>query len=98
MGRTLRAIGLLAIAIWAVLLLVGEFLGWESPRRSLPVLFLGVALMIGGILLDIVSRAGRVIRRPRCARCSRPVQKGETYCPDHFRDAINRIRDKTDPY
>ena len=97
MGRMLRTIGLVLIAVWAVLLLVGESQDWGS-RVSVPVLFLGIALMVGGAVLDILNRAGRVIHRPRCARCSRPVQKGETYCPDHFRDAVNRIRDKTGQY
>jgi hypothetical protein len=93
MGKHLRNIGLVLIAAWAVLLLVLEYQGLERFDWMPTLLGAGIVLTAGGVILQILGRAGRAVRRTRCARCRRPVQPGEVYCPEHFHQALDRIKD-----
>lgn len=93
MGKLLRTTGLALIAAWAVLLLGGEYVGSERASWLPSLLSLGLVLVAAGISLSFLGRARRVVQRPRCARCRQPVEHGQIYCPVHFRESVDRIRD-----
>jgi len=93
MGKHLRNIGLVLIAAWAVLLLVIEKQGLERFAWMPTLMGAGIVLTVGGVVLQVLGRAGRAVGRARCPRCRRPVQSGEVYCPEHFRQALDRIKD-----
>ena len=93
MGKHVRNIGLVLIATWAVLLLVIEYHGLRMSPHMPTIASAGSVMVVGGILLQLLGRAGRAVKRPHCARCRQPIQRGETYCPEHFHEAIDRIKD-----
>ena len=59
MGKHLRNIGLVLIAAWAVLLLVLEYLGLQRFSHMSTLVGVGVALVVGGVALQILTQAGR---------------------------------------
>ena len=93
MNQLLRGFGLMLILGGAVLLLVGEKLGEPMPVPPVTLMSLGALAFGAGIVLGILGRAGRAVIRRHCPRCARVVASGEVYCTEHFREAIDRIRD-----
>ena len=93
MARLLRMAGLLAIAVWAILLVAGEKLDAKELARGTLLPAVGLALLAAGVVLGLLGRAGRALGGGRCARCRRPVRQGELYCGEHFRQSIDNIRD-----
>ena len=92
MNQALRGTGLLLVLAGIVLLLVREKLG-ELPVPPLTLMGAGALTFAAGLLLSVMNRASRAVVRRRCVRCGRAVQAGEPYCTEHFREAIDRIRD-----
>jgi hypothetical protein len=95
-ARTLRYLGLAAIAVAAWLLLAAEA-GWvgsdlvEAAFR--PVAAGGTICLAIGLVSGMLDPVGRALSRGRCARCGSPIQRGQTYCRDHLQETVNEYRD-----
>jgi hypothetical protein len=95
-GGLIKLGGLIVAAALVALLLdetdIGRELGlrpWVSPG-----LFLGASLVALGIALGALGRAGRRVLPSRCARCGVTVQRGQVYCADHLKLAVDEARDE----
>lgn len=93
MGQIFRLLGLLSILGGIVLLLVKEKVQANVPVAPTTLMVAGAAAFVVGIVFDVISRARAAVVRRKCARCSRPVEPGEVYCTEHFRESIDRYRD-----
>jgi hypothetical protein len=62
---------------------------WVSPG-----LVLGAVLVAGGVVLGTLGRVGRRVLPSRCARCGCTVQRGQVYCADHLKLAVDEARDE----
>jgi len=97
MGRTLRIVGLAALAGAAWALLASEA-GWMSAAvadvafRALALL--GVVCVGVGLLLGLLNPVGRRLRQGRCTRCGAPIERGQSYCLDHLRDTVHEYQDQ----
>lgn len=97
MARTLRAIGIviLAVGAWA---LIATKLGWIPEgivdRGFLPAVRVGVASLGAGLVLAVLAPIARLVRRSRCARCRAVIERGQTYCADHLRETVHEARDR----
>lgn len=97
MGRTLVQLGsvALAVAVWAAL---AGSVGWVSQEfadRCWPLaLKLGLACVAGGLILRTLHPVGRMLREGHCARCGRRVDRGQIYCRDHMKKALEEVRDQ----
>lgn len=97
MSGGLIKLGSLLVAASLVALVLGETaIGRELGLRPWvsPGLFLGAALVVLGIVLGAAGRVGRRVLPARCARCGRTVQRGQVYCADHLKLAVNEARDE----
>ena len=97
MARTLRMLGILALAAGAVLMLLveaGTIQGdWVDPATVM--LFrAGAAVLAIGIVLALLAPLGRVLVSSRCVRCGCAIEKGQTYCHDHLKTAVQEFQDK----
>jgi len=97
MPRTLRMLGIVLLALAALLLLAGEAglaqAEWVDVGLR-PLLQAGLASLAVGILFTLLAPLGRVLRSSRCVRCARKIEKGQTYCHDHLKTAVQEYRDK----
>lgn len=93
MSKLLSTLGLVVIAGWVLLLLARERFGRETVTIPPHLLEIGLALVAAGLLLGFVLRARGVVARPRCGRCGKPIARGETYCAQHFRETVDKMRD-----
>jgi hypothetical protein len=96
-GRTLRIIGLVALAGAAWVLIAGEaeWMSAESTNASFRPLALAGALCFGaGLVLGMLNPVGRRLRKGRCVRCGRAIERGQSYCMDHLRDTVNEYQDQ----
>jgi hypothetical protein len=90
-ARVLRQVGLLLIAA-AACLAVASSARWVEPALVdpwiLPVLEVGAVGLALGLVLPALGAVARMVRRGRCARCGRVIERGQTYCIDHLRETI----------
>lgn len=98
MARRLCQLGLTVVVLVVGLLLAGE-IGW-LPTEALDPWFrngglLGAVLFACGVTLALLTPIGRLLAQKRCARCGRRIERGQTYCIDHLRAAVNEYRDQT---
>ena len=97
MGRTLRIIGLAALAGAAWVLIAGEA-GWIPPAASnaafRPLSIGGALSFCVGMVLGMLNPVGRKLRQSRCVRCGAPIERGQSYCLDHLRDAVHQYQDQ----
>jgi len=96
MARLLRVAGSTMLAAAAVLLLAGEAGALSASHVDagfLPLLKAGVLCLAGGVALALLAPLGRVVRMSRCVRCGRTIEKGQTYCHDHLKNAVQEFRD-----
>ncbi len=97
MSRRLTFAGLclLAATAWFVL---AEQIGWVSTELADRMVLLGLKLGGGALALAVVlavlAPLTRALRGTRCVRCGSPIEKGQTYCPDHLRATVNEYRDQ----
>ncbi len=97
MPRTIRLLGILLLATAAVLLIAGEAGVVESEWVDVgfkPLLQAGLAAFAVGLALTLLSPLGRALRSSRCVRCRRTIEKGQTYCHDHLKTAVQEYQDK----
>jgi hypothetical protein len=97
MSRTLRFVGLAALAGAAWVLLASEA-GWISTTVAdaafRPLALVGAISFGTGLLLGLLNPMSRKLRRSRCARCGAPIEKGQSYCLDHLRDTVHEYQDQ----
>ena len=94
MGKHIRNLGLVVLAGWAVMLLLIEYHDLERFTQMPALATAGMAMVVGGVVLQVLGRAGRAVARTRCVRCRQPIAAGDVYCPEHFHQAIDRIKDE----
>ena len=93
MAGILRAVGIVVVAAWLVLLFAKEKFGSEAVPVTTSLLGIGLALVAAGIALGFFGRARQAVARSRCARCGTAIPRGDVYCRQHFRDTIDSMRD-----
>jgi hypothetical protein len=98
MGRALRYLGVVALAL-AAWMLLGDVAGWIADStvdhwfRSTAVL--GLACLGAGLLMKLFAPVGKELKRRHCRDCGAPTLTGQDYCRDHLQARINQLRDKT---
>ena len=98
MPRFLRTLGLTILAGATVLLVAGET--GVVPAHYVDVWFMPVAqagaiAFVAGLVLSLLSPFGRMVRQGRCVRCGTLIEKNQTYCHDHLKNAVQEFRDHT---
>jgi len=98
MPRFLRTFGLVILAAATVLLIAGE--AGVVPARHVDVWLMpaaqaGVIAFAVGLALSLLAPFGRMVRQGRCVRCGVTIEKNQTYCHDHLKNAVQEFRDHT---
>ncbi len=96
MPRFLRTLGLLILAGATVLLIAGE--AGAIPARQVDTWFLpaaqaGAVVFVAGLVLSLLVPFGRMVRQGRCVRCGVTIEKNQTYCHDHLKNAVEEFQD-----
>lgn len=98
MGRSLRYLGMLLLAV-TVWLLIGGAAGWVSQdladRLYRTTAGAGAACLAGGTLLGLFGRLGLGKQRGRCIRCGAPTDRKQPYCLDHLLETVANYRDQS---
>ena len=98
MPRFLRALGLVILAGATVLLVAGEA-GAVATRHVdlwfIPAVQAGAIALVAGLALSLLAPFGRMVRQGRCVRCGVSIEKNQTYCHDHLKNAVQEFRDHT---
>jgi hypothetical protein len=98
MARFLRLLGLMIIAAAVVMLMAGE--AGAVPQHIvdqmlLPGLQAGAIALLAGLALSLLAPFGKMATMTRCCRCGTRIEKGQTYCHDHLRKAVQEFQDQT---
>ena len=98
MSRFLRTLGLVVLAGAIILLIAGE--AGAVPADQVDVWFMpaaqaGVIAFVAGLALSLLAPFGRMVRQGRCVRCGTVIEKNQTYCHDHLKNAVQEFRDHT---
>ena len=99
MARFLRVLGLMILAAATILLVAGEA-GAVSGDTVVDEIFMpavqgGVIALLAGLVLPLLAPFGRMASQGRCTRCGTRIEKGQTYCHDHLRRAVQEFQDQT---
>jgi hypothetical protein len=98
MPQFLRTLGLTILAAATVLLVAGEA-GAVSARYVdiwfMPAAQAGAIAFAAGLVLSLLSPFGRMVRQGRCVRCGTIIEKNQTYCHDHLKNAVQEYQDHT---
>lgn len=100
MARLLRYSGfvVLALSVWLAIAGAVDWVSDDVAERFSALGFkAGALLLAAGVLLAILSPISRAVRSGRCVRCGAPTERGQAYCLDHMREALNEYRDQTRP-
>ena len=97
MARNLRYLGLVALAATALMML-SDSVGWTEPSALDPALSIawrsGLVCLGAGLLLTLLEPLRRATRQGRCVRCGAAVERGQAYCRDHLKAAVDEYRDQ----
>ncbi len=98
MPRFLRTLGCVILACATVLLIAGE--AGAVPTRYVDVWLIpaaqaGAVALASGLVLSLLAPFGRMVRQGRCVRCGVSIEKNQTYCHDHLKNAVQEFRDHT---
>ena len=90
---------LIAIVVGAHLLklLLPEFTFWEEvllPKNVQLILAAGGICIALSFVAGIFKPISKVATKNRCVRCRRPIPKGDIYCKDHLKQAVNEAREQ----
>jgi len=66
----------------------------ETVVQSQTILIVAAALIIGGYILNFLSRKVSLGGQNRCKRCGKKIDRAEMYCFDHRRDSIWQAQEK----
>jgi hypothetical protein len=55
----------------------------------------GLVCLAAGLLLRVLTPAGKRIAKGRCETCGRTTLPGHPYCMDHLQASVNAWRDQT---
>ena len=96
MPRFLRAIGLAILVAATILLVAGE--AGVVPAQDvdvwlMPAVQVGAIAFLAGVSLSLLAPFGRMVRQGRCVRCGVTIEKNQTYCHDHLKNAVQEFRD-----
>ncbi len=98
MGRNLRHLGLVILAA-TVFLLLASLGDWIPEATSDYLISRGAAVGLGclgaGMLLRLLAPLGREMGRAHCSRCGAPTERGQPFCRDHLKAALDEARDRT---
>ncbi|MGA7617006.1 MAG: hypothetical protein WBX15_17685 [Thermoanaerobaculia bacterium] len=100
MSTLLLWAGLWVTLIVAVLFLVRDLTSNAPLLEFLPVSMLtwaglfGVALVVLGLILQVIDRIFKPGTRSRCVVCRRPIRRGEMYCRTHLRSILEEEHDR----
>jgi membrane protein implicated in regulation of membrane protease activity len=96
MPRFLRTLGLTILAAAMFLLIAGE--AGVVEQRFVDLLFVrglqagGIAFLVG-VALSLLAPFARMVRRGHCVRCGKSIERGQTYCHDHLKNAVQEYQD-----
>ena len=96
MPRILRTLGLTILAAAVVLLIAGEAGAIDSrhvDRLLVPALQAGGIVLLVGLALSLLAPIGKIVRQGRCVRCGTRIEKTQTYCHDHLKNAVQEFQD-----
>lgn len=97
---------LIRIGLWLVLIVLALALlreGLLDPAGDLAVasgpliekgLLLGAGLTVAGVILWLIQKLLGSTPKGRCAKCRRPVPKGDIYCRVHLREIVYDEEDR----
>jgi hypothetical protein len=89
-------VGCLLVAASLITMLAAEVVG-RTPDHlrdlSATGLAAGICMVMLGVVLAMLGRLTVKAMPSRCARCGRVVQRGQVYCADHLKLAVNEARD-----
>lgn len=95
-GRTVRYLGLLVVAVATWFLVAGEA-AWISRELSdrwfLPLAGAGAACLVVGVLVGLLEPTLRWMIRGRCVRCGGSTERGQAFCLDHLKESVNEAQD-----
>jgi predicted nucleic acid-binding Zn ribbon protein len=98
MGRVLRYVGLVALAL-AAWLLIAEEAAWlpggTTGSAVQTLLGGGMVCLVAGILYELLSRVRHKLKKGRCVRCGAAIERGQSYCLDHLRETLNEYQDRS---
>lgn len=98
MPRFLRTLGLTILAAATVLLVAGEAGAISAHYVDvwfMPAAQAGAFAFVAGLVLSLLAPFGRMVRRGRCVRCGILIEKNQTYCHDHLKNAVQEYQDHT---
>jgi hypothetical protein len=87
-------LALLAVSAWGLIAIEAGWFPSSLPEQLIPMLAgAGVVLIGVGMLLAAIGSLGQKVRRGRCARCGAKIQRGQSYCMDHLKEAVNEFQE-----
>jgi len=96
MPRFLCTLGLTILAASIVFLVAGEAGVFDSryvDRWFIRGLQAGGIAFLGGVVLSFLAWFGKMVSRGHCVRCGKSIEKGQTYCHDHLKHAVQESQD-----
>ena len=101
MSAFLRNSGLIILAV-----LVGAHIAqffmpdlsfWDNiltPQNDKLVLSGAALLLVLSFVAILFKPVEKAVRSNRCARCGKPIPKGDIYCADHLKEVVDEYREK----
>jgi len=90
----LRTLGILLMVGGLLWMVVADLVFHEGRGEQVRLLLMGgAALLAVSLLLSLTGRVQAKVAGKHCPRCGKPVSRGQIYCPDHLKEAVNQFRD-----
>ena len=86
---------ILAVSAWVSIAAAAGWIEHDIYEAWFGPLFKsGAITFLVGLAFAVLGRLGGVFRGAACARCRRPVARGQIYCADHLKASIDEARDE----